>query len=66
MKLSDFIKESYYINYSSENIILKSNKLFKGIKNIEDKINIAFEFVRDEHQMFLDIKQVFAMQNPIF
>jgi transglutaminase-like putative cysteine protease len=56
MNLTEFLNENEYINYSSENIVSKAQKLFKGINNDIEKAKIAFEYVRDEIPHSFDIK----------
>jgi transglutaminase-like putative cysteine protease len=55
MKLTEFLKRNEYINYFSENIVLKAEELFKGINNDTEKAKIAYEYVRDEIPHSFDI-----------
>lgn len=50
-----FTQESYYVNFSSINIILKGKEIFNGITNDTQKAKIAFEFVRDKIPHTFDI-----------
>ena len=43
-----FLCEDEYIDYSSQNIIEKSNELFVDKHSIYDKVKIAFEFIQNE------------------
>lgn len=55
MNFKEFLKENEYIDYSSENIMLKARELFKGVDNDVEKAKIAYEFVRDEIDHSFDI-----------
>lgn len=56
MNLSEFLKENEYVNYTSENIVLKAEELFKGIDNDIEKTKTAYEYVRDEILHSFDIE----------
>ena len=56
MDLTKFLNENEYIDYSSKNIILKAQELFKGIDNDLEKVKRVFEFVRDEIPHTFDIE----------
>ena len=47
-KLSDYLLEDKYVDYSNIEIKKLSQKLFKNCVDDIDKIKIAFEYVRDE------------------
>lgn len=50
-----FTQESYYVDFSLANIILKGKEIFNGITNDTQKAKIAFEFVRDKIPHTFDI-----------
>lgn len=50
-----FTQESYYIDFSSANIVLKRKEIFNGITDDTQKAKIAYEFVRDKIPHTFDI-----------
>ena len=55
MELKDFLAESKYIDFSSQNIRDKAKELFFETNTDEEKVKVAYEFVRDEIPHSFDI-----------
>ena len=53
--LTDFLRETPYIDFSSQNIQTKAAELFSGVTGDIQKARIAYEFVRDEIPHTFDI-----------
>jgi len=65
--LTKFLKEDKYVNYLSDNIILKAKELFNGINSDAEKAKIAFEYVRDEipHSFDINSKVITATSSDV-
>lgn len=58
--IDDYLQSDKYIDYNHPSIQEKAKELFEGITDEKQKINIAFEFVRDEisHSGDIDSERV--------
>ncbi len=55
MDMTEFLRETLYIDYSAPNIQTKAAELFRDANDDVEKARIAYEFVRDEIPHTFDI-----------
>lgn len=54
--LNDYLIEDEYVDYTNEDILRLTEKIFKDCKNDIEKIRVAFEYTRDKIDRSWDIK----------